>query len=209
MRVNFFDSIIIPTPGDKIYSRLGYAKGITKLKDKQRYKIEQCIEEALSFVRLKGAGARIRVTERDYSKVVLSTGDIFKSKELAKLLDACQEVLLMGVTAGSEIVKSIQENFFGRDETKAVIFDAVASEIVDAGLNWIMGYFDRELCRENKQLTKQRFSAGYGDFLLDNQKTICDTLGLEKIGVSLLDSYMLIPEKSVTAVAGVKLTEKG
>ncbi len=114
----------------------------------------------------------------------------------------------MAATAGPEIVKAISENSTGKDVTAAVVFDAVASEMADSALGWVMNYFNRELARENKQLTLRRFSAGYGDFLLENQKIIYDVLDLGRLGISLSDGYMLIPEKTVTAVAGIRIKEE-
>jgi len=67
-----------------------------------------------------------------------------------------------------------------------------------------MGYFNRTLLRENRQLLKKRYSAGYGDLLLETQKTIHRLLQLDRIGIRITDSCMLIPEKSVTAVTGIR-----
>jgi len=66
-----------------------------------------------------------------------------------------------------------------------------------------MGLFNRLLARENARLTKARFSAGYGDFLLENQKMMYDMLKLDRIGVTINENCILMPEKSVTAVVGI------
>jgi cobalamin-dependent methionine synthase I len=110
----------------------------------------------------------------------------------------------MGTTAGSAVMAAIAEDTGGNRLTRGVVFDATASEMVDASMDWIISYFARELRRENKALTENRFSAGYGDFLLENQQTIFRLLELERIGVQITASFVLIPEKSVTAIAGVK-----
>lgn len=47
--------------------------------------------------------------------------------------------------------------------------DAVASEMADAALDWIMDYINRQLRREGRHLLPRRFFAGYADFALDNQ----------------------------------------
>jgi hypothetical protein len=91
----------------------------------------------------------------------------------------------------------------GENLTRAVILDAVASEMTDSGLDWIMDYMNQVLMRKARRLTKARFSAGYGDFSLENQKVIHELLRLDKIGVFITDSCILMPEKSVTAVAGI------
>lgn len=208
MNIKVFNPITLSAPKDKIYSRLGYAKGVTKLNDKQRDEFEKYIEEALALIELKGVAGRISIREIEPPKIALKEDITFKSKSLAQVLIDCQEVLFMAATAGPEIVKATSENSTGKDVTAAVVFDAVASEMADSALGWVMNYFNRELARENKQLTLRRFSAGYGDFLLENQKIIYDVLDLGRLGVSLSDGYMLSPEKTVTAVAGIRIKEE-
>ena len=110
----------------------------------------------------------------------------------------------MGATAGSEVMAAIAGEATGDRLTRGVVLDAVASEMVDASLDWIMSYFRRELRRENKTLTEKRYSAGYGDFLLENQGVLFRLLELDRIGVAITDNFILIPEKSVTAIAGVR-----
>ena len=51
--------------------------------------------------------------------------------------------------------------------------------------------------------TRPRFSPGYGDFPLDNQRDIFQALQVEKrVGIALTESLLMIPSKSVTAVIG-------
>ncbi|HAR48794.1 MAG TPA: methionine synthase, partial [Smithella sp.] len=45
--------------------------------------------------------------------------------------------------------------------------------------------------------------AGYADFNLGNQKAIYEILQMEKIGVTMTPHFILIPEKSVTAISGI------
>jgi len=204
MKVEYFESINLTPPKDRIYSRLGYAKNVTLLTEKQKEEVEKYIDDALAAIELKGAACYISITDIEGSVVKLSENIEFNSASLAELFRDCQAVFFVAATAGGEIVKFIQKDSLGKDITSAVIFDAVASETVDASLGWIMSYFERILRRENKTFTNRRFSAGYGDFSLENQKIIHEVLDLNKIGITLDEKYILFPEKSVTAVAGIK-----
>jgi hypothetical protein len=199
-----FDTIQITAPRESILARLGYREGITKLGVTQREKVEQYIQEALSFITLKGVARRLVIQEKNNLEIVLSPEVIFKSQRLAEFIGESKELILMGATAGQEIMSVIQRETSRNNLSGAVVFDAVASEMVDASLDWIMDYYNRQLLRENKQVTKNRFSAGYGDFLLENQKLIFELLDLSSLGVSLTKKCMLIPEKSVTAIAAIK-----
>lgn len=199
----FFDNISVVVPHERIYKRLGYRKDVTKMLPWQKGEVEQYIADARSLIHLQGAAIRIPIQEKGATRIVLSNDVVFESRQLTAFLEHCREVVLMGSTAGSDIMKAIEGDTASHHLTRSVVFDATASETVDASLDWIMGYFNQELRRENKVLMQRRYSAGYGDFSLENQKTIYRLLELDRIGVKITTSCILVPEKSVTAIAGV------
>ena len=51
---------------------------------------------------------------------------------------------------------------------------------------------------------RPRFSPGYGDVPLEIQKYFFSLLPCSKIGLSLMDSLIMAPEKSVTAFIGIE-----
>ena len=162
------------------------------------------IDEAISLIRLQGAARRMVIRESCHAAITLEGGVVLESRLLVAFLDGCREVLLMGATAGSDILAAIQRDTAANHVTRGVVLDATASETVDAALDWIMAYFRQAVHRENKILLPKRYSAGYGDFLLANQKTIFHLLQLDRIGVEISEHCILIPEKSVTAVTGIR-----
>ena len=100
-------------------------------------------------------------------------------------------------------MKIIQKKIKAEHLSSSVIYDAVASVVVDKGLSYIISEINTLIKKENKQVLKKRFSAGYGDFDLSNQKKIYDLLHLKDLGVKLSKNFLLTPEKSVTAVTGI------
>ena len=58
--------------------------------------------------------------------------------------------------------------------------------------------------KEGRITASKRYSPGYGDSDLTNQKIIYNILKLEKLDLALTKKFMLVPEKFVTAVAGIK-----
>ena len=201
--IHYFDRMSVAAPLERIYRRLGYRKGITDLSPREKWETEQFIETALSLIRLQGAARRLPVIREGMSRVRLMDQGTFESRQLSKFLRECDEIILMGATAGSEIMTAIQEDTAGRNITRGVILDATASETVDVALDWIMTYYNRILFREGRHLLTARYSAGYGDLALENQQTMHRLLSLETIGVAITPSCILVPEKSVTAVTGI------
>ena len=198
-----FHAMRVSLPMKAIYKRLGFKKGITELNPAEEDKLVATIDEASGIVHLKGAACMLNLVRVDLSGVELEDRTNFTSSALAGMLSGCEQALLMGATAGQTIMEEISSATQSENLTRAVILDAVASEMTDSGLDWIMDYMNQDLMRKARRITKARFSAGYGDFSLENQKAIHALLRLDKIGVSITDRFILMPEKSVTAVAGI------
>ncbi len=206
----FFDHISLDLPLDRIYSRLGYSREKTSLSEPQKAQTKTVCEEAASLISLQGAGLLCRCEVQEESRVVLANGQILASKNLATMLGDCRQVLLLGATAGKPVVDAVSRLSDQGFLDQAVIYDAVASEMVDLSLDWMINYFDRQLSRENRRVMKRRFSAGFGDFALSDQKILYTLLCLNRYEVAITDHYILVPEKSVTAVTGIeKITANG
>jgi hypothetical protein len=199
----FLEKISIDPPYEKIYQRLGFKKRTTQISATRQEETDRFINEVSFIVSLKGSFLRVAIEHNDGEKITLAGGLTFASKKLSAFLRDCREAILMGTTAGSAIMEAIKEKIRQDDLAAAVVYDAAASEITDAGLDWIMDYLNQQLRREGKALLPRRFSAGYADFNLENQKAIYDALQMEKMGVTITPSFILLPEKSVTAISGI------
>jgi hypothetical protein len=203
-RLITFERITIKPPLEAIYRRLGYRKGLTQLKPDESKALGESIELARSLIALKGAALRLPILSQDSRKIRLPGDQCLESTHLATLLANSREFLLMGATAGAAVIEAIREDTATDNLSRAVVLDAAASETVDAALDWIEAFFTRQLRREGLQLTKSRFSCGYGDLALANQRLFYNLLDLKRFGVELTEQYILEPEKSVTAVAGIE-----
>jgi ethanolamine utilization microcompartment shell protein EutS len=196
-------NIVVSPPLAKIYQRLGFRKATSQISSKTQKETDHIIAQAASLISLRGSFLRLSINDNSSGKILLAGDVTFQSKKLSVFLRNCKEAMLMGATAGDEIMKAIKEKSALGDLQAAVIYDATASEMADAALDWIMEYINQLIRRERKTLLPRRFSAGYADFDLSNQKIIHRLLALEKIGVQITSECILLPEKSVTALSGI------
>ncbi len=201
--LTILDKIILDPPATQIYSRLGFKKKITDLSSSRQKETDCYIREAAALIALRGVFYPIPILKNDGRTTGLAGGLSFESKKLASFLDGCRDAVLIGATAGASIMEAIREKTAMDQMTAAVVYDAAASEMADAALDWIMGYINRQLRRDGRCLLPRRFSAGYADFKLENQSSIFEMLQMEKIGVTLTPSFLLLPEKSLTAICGI------
>ncbi len=120
-------------------------------------------------------------------------------RSAAKLLADCSEAAVLVCTLGAEFDRWVRQ-LQVRDMPRAVLLDALGSAYVEAGCdaaeNAIRARFP------GKFLT-DRFSPGYGDLPLDVQPRLIRLAGANRIGVTLTDSMLMNPQKSVTAVVGI------
>ena len=127
------------------------------------------------------------------------------SANLSKNLSGCNKSLLFGATLGVGIDRLISK--YGKiSPAKALMMQAIGTERIEALCDTFCG----EYCKENDVGLTPRYSPGYGDLSLEVQRKIFDILSCSKnIGLSLNDSLLMSPSKSVTAFAGIgKSNEK-
>lgn len=188
---------------DLILSRLGYKRGVTSFDGDFRQLFDSVVRRAEELCSLILAYRTVGIEESFDGTVRLEDGTILSGKALSKLLSRSEKAVLMASTAGPRVMEEIRSLMDSGRASQAVILDAAASEITDAGLDFLMGYISTFLRRQGKTLTKHRFSPGYGDFGLEQQVHFARLLEIEKLGISITETCMLVPEKSVLAIAGI------
>lgn len=187
-----------------IMTRLGYQKNATELTPFQLKSVEDSILRAEALIKLTVAYRFMTILNNDGECLLLEDGSCLRGKALAAHLIHCKEAVLMLSTAGKTVVHEIEVLVKKGEMSEAVILDAAASEITDAGLDFLMDYLTNMLRRTGRMLTKRRFSPGYGDFELKQQQDLAKLMGIERFDLSLNEACMLTPEKSVLAIAGIQ-----
>jgi len=118
---------------------------------------------------------------------------------IAQRLRGAKYAIVFAGTVGLEIDRLIlkEENV---SVTKALFLQAIGAERIES----LCDAFCEEIqkaCKGKGYYAGARFSAGYGDFPLEKQKDIFALLAPQKaIGLTLNDSLLMSPSKSVTAI---------
>ena len=128
---------------------------------------------------------------------------ILQSRDLVKNLEGCERIILFCATVGHTIDRLIAKNS-RLSPAKALCLQAIGAEAIEALCESFCSDMAREYSEKGYSL-RPRFSAGYGDLPLELQRDIFNTLECEKrIGVTLNESLLMSPSKSVTAIIGLK-----
>lgn len=165
--------------------------------------VDALLEKAQSAFRAAGKAAVLPVVHAGAGLVQIGGHDI-ESAQLARLLGSSAQAYLMCASLRRGDVEKIGAAMREGEGLKALVLDAYASEYVDGALGVIMEQKNQALRRTGQRLTRHRFSAGYGDLDIKYQKLFYDLLDMRTLDVTINDKYLLSPEKSVIAVAGVE-----
>lgn len=164
--------------------------------------LDECLAAAGSAVRCRAVWQRFPL---GWSKDKLDLGFAeTASRDLRRHLEGCTEILLFACTAGSEMDRQINREKV-ISPVRGLLMSAIGSQQVEGACDRLCGklkaeYPDRDLI--------PRFSPGYGDLPLELQRDVFRALDCERtIGVTLTESLLMRPSKSVTAVIGMKERE--
>ena len=106
----------------------------------------------------------------------------------------------MAATLGMEVEQLLRRTQ-ARDMALAVILDAAASAAIENVCDNLCA--DLAETFAPRYLT-ERFSPGYGDLPISQQAELFRLLDIaRRIGISLSESGLMVPQKSVTALIGV------
>ena len=122
----------------------------------------------------------------DEEKVAIGTLQI-SSKSLARNLNHCEKAVLFGATLGTGVDRLIARTSL-TDMANAVVLQACAAAMLEEFCDEKQFEIGEELEKEGLYL-RPRFSPGYGDCA-------------KAIGLTMTESFMMTPTKSVTAVIG-------
>lgn len=131
-----------------------------------------------------------------------------QSRSLRRHLDGCNEVLAFAATVGHE-VERLLIRLSATSPARAVAVDAAATAAIEAWCDRLCDEWETAFSATGRML-RPRFSAGYGDCPLTLQIPLMAALDTpRRLGVTLTDSLLMTPTKSVTALVGISSSTGG
>lgn len=177
---------------------LGY--GGMKADETIRSLIHETLSELQKTCRPRWTGAGFPLLFEDGLPLLGSM--TLRSQALAKNLRGCSEVILFAATLGPECDRMIQRAE-ARSVTRAAVTQACGAAYIEAYVDEVNESLKEDALKRGLY-ARPRFSPGYGDLSLDVQKEFLRILDMPKtIGVTLTESLLMVPSKSVTAFIGL------
>ena len=190
---------MITADRQEILRYLGYRR--EQLPDAEvEQSISLCLEELSAGAEPRSVRRRFPVVRTEGKLTVAGIG--FESRSLEKHLAGCSEAVLFAATLGIQTDHLIARAQV-RNLRDALVMQACAAAMIEAYCDAVDCEILEEAQKDNLH-TKRRFSPGYGDLDMAVQKDLCLVLDTGRtIGVTLTESCMMVPVKSVTAIVGL------
>ena len=165
------------------------------------------IEQGYCLFEPKGIYSSVKIKQISFSasggRVDLENGfSLNFSNSIINLLKGTIYLVLGVVTVGSSLENKVSEFFTQREYPRAIALDAVGTVAVEG----LSRYIRNLVCQEAKEQcfkTTRYFSPGYGDWDISQQKDIFKIIPTNKIEVSLTESCMILPRKSLSWIIGM------
>lgn len=182
---------------------LGYKKD--QPDEAVRQMITACLEEVEAAAVPKSVYERFPLTftgEDTFQAASLN----LKSRSLQRNLAGCAEVYLFAATIGIAVDTLIRRTAL-MDSARGLVMQAAAAAVIEEYCDEVNNHLRAEAADEGLYL-RPRFSPGYGDLSLDCQRDFLYVLKAQKnIGLTVTDSGLMVPVKSVTAIIGISNTD--
>jgi hypothetical protein len=190
---------ILPNVKDQELARLlGSRKGrklspalkkkVTKLKDKT----SRLIKPRIHFKKHK-------IQQISRGGVQLASDTSLRSPKLSRTMRGSEEVVCFVGTIGKGIEKEIKRLVNLRRLSEAYVMDAMGSVLVENLVDQFQSHLDDHYKAQDKALGL-RFSPGYCDWPVTEQKKLFDLLEPHKAGVELTETCLMRPRKSISGV---------
>ena len=175
--------------------------GLMKAKDFDESLIEEACESALLLAAPKGIW---QVYDYDCESQEIKAPPPCKilGKKIGEHLAGCDKVVLLSATVGEEIEETVTKKFQEGEYAFSLLLDAAATTAVEQLADAMEKAIQPKASAKGYNM-RWRFSPGYGDWPLEQQPDILRLSHGEEIGMSLSESLMLLPRKSITAIIGL------
>ena len=191
-------------PRNKVLLRLQYNVALSKTTERVDHLIDAMMDEAYIITQAEASIQEFRVQEYKKDVVTLAkTNFILRGADIATHIKGCYQVSLMVCTIGGALHDVVEELLKNGEVAKATILDAVGSEAVEALADTVTNIIKQNAKAERATITS-RFSPGYGDWDIHEQKQLLTVLEAKKIGITITKQCLMVPEKSITACIGWK-----
>jgi len=188
----------------------------SELKNRERIKADDKSERGLAIAKsldesIIKAKALSKPNHIRATKKIAVIGDDFIDVEgsirlslgsTAKYIKDASHIVIFVVTIGEEIENAASVLTKGKEPLEGYLLDRIGSFAVESLTESVEKKIRKDYCALKKSVS-MRYSPGYCDWPIEEQRILNKIIDFSKIGVSLTESCMMHPKKSISAIVAV------
>ncbi|MFC2011403.1 vitamin B12 dependent-methionine synthase activation domain-containing protein [Chloroflexota bacterium] len=136
------------------------------------------------------------------TSVLLEEGVVFESGVIARLLEKAGKVAVFALTIGRYLEDAVAQLGQGGLVLQSAVLDAVGSDATERLADSVESQIS-EVAHNQGLTISRRFSPGYCDWDVSQQKTVFQAMKGDCAGVQLTDGCLMLPRKSISGIIGI------
>jgi len=192
----------------RVYRTLGYSNGhkpkssIRSLVDEEMVEAYELIHTSCSYQIMD-----IKRIRRPRVNLVNGTNVTLTSEVLSWALYPCEQAVIFVASIGPALEQRVAQLTSEGYSSKAYILDAIGSEATEKTVCYLQDQV-REVAKFDDGETTLRYSPGYCDWDISQQKVLFKAMDSTPTQVNLSDECVMTPQKSVSGIIGLGWNEK-
>ncbi len=166
--------------------------------------IKMALDDVRNLTDIKGAYQIIEKSRIDQQNFILhaDSHEFEVGKAVCKELKGAEQLAFYVCTAGKTISDKSANLLYGEDPVLGYIYDVLGNMITEAACDLMQSFLETNVRQHGKLLTN-RYSPGYCQWSVADQHKLFASFPENICGISLSDSALMTPVKSVSGVIGI------
>lgn len=164
--------------------------------------VDEYIENAHQLIEPSHSYVIKNVDSVHGSVAIIDDSIVFESEVIARLLERCCMVAVFLVTIGRHLEETVGRLAEDGLILQASVLDSIGSEAVERVADYVQD-MSREMARADGFVISNRFSPGYCDWDVSQQKMVFRAVDADSIGVHLTEQCLMMPRKSISGIIGM------
>ncbi len=164
--------------------------------------VDECMRDAGSLIDAKYLCTLENVLMVAHPAAVIKGTLAFESHVISRLLEQCTKVIVFVATIGECLEDNARQLAEEGNMVRSFAMDATGSAAVEQVADHVQSVAS-EIGRSWGLAASRRFSPGYCDWGIEQQRLLFDLADAHSIGVRLAESGLMLPRKSVSGIVGL------
>lgn len=180
---------------------LGYLHG-QSLRASVSSLIDSQIEEAQRLIEPSYSCSIRRILDAESPRTFIEGPVMFTSNIITGILSRCHEAAIFVATIGAGVEKRVSHLMSRGEMLKSVVLDAVGSAAIEKVACELEESVRKRASLDGAKISR-RYSPGYCDWDIKQQKVLFGALTGDSAGVKLTEDSLMMPQKSISGVIGI------